>query len=147
MKKLFLLFLLFVALFLSPGCGGMQTISLDLNCDDDCNNSNAIVIRIFQLKNADKFKTTSFESLIRNPEEILKTDLIPDSKFEKMIAPGDSLQVDDIEIKSEAKFLGIVGDFHSPAKDDWLKVISLDSGVDNLKIVVHKNSLTCKIDE
>ena len=146
MKKLFLLLLIFVAFFLSPGCGGMQTISLNLNCDDDCNNSNAIVVRIFQLKNADKFKTTSFESLVRNPEEILKTDLIPDSKFEKMLAPGDSIQVEDVMIKSDARFLGVVGDFNSPAKDGWLKVISLDSGIDNLKITVHKNSLTCKVD-
>jgi type VI secretion system VasD/TssJ family lipoprotein len=147
MKKIFLFIMSISILFVTHGCGGLQKISLDLNCDNDCNNSNAIVVRVFQLRNADKFKTTSFESLIRNPEEILKGDLIPDSKFEKMLAPGDSLQVNNIEIKEGTKFLGIVGDFNSPAKDNWLKVISLDSGIDNLKIIVHKNSLTCKTDD
>jgi type VI secretion system VasD/TssJ family lipoprotein len=143
MKKLFLLPAFLIILFLSPGCGGMQTISLTLNCDGDCNNTNAIVISVYQLKSADIFKSTSFESLIRNPDEILKTDLIPDSKFEKMLAPGDSIEISKIEIKKETNFLGVIGDFHSPAKDGWKQVVSLASGLDNLKIIVHKNSLTC----
>ena len=143
MKKLLLLPAFFIILFLSPGCGGMQTISLTLNCDGDCNNTNAIVVSIYQLKSADIFNSTSFESLIRNPDEILKTDLVPDSKYEKMLAPGDSIVVKEIEIKKDTKFLGVIGDFHSPAKDGWKQVVSLASGLDNLKIIVHKNSLTC----
>lgn len=143
MKKLFLLPIFIIILFLPPGCSGVKTISLMLNCDGDCNNTNAIVITVYQLKSADIFKSTSFESLIRNPDEILKTDLVPDSKFEKMLAPGDSLEIKDIEIKKDAKFLGVIGDFHSPAKDGWKQVVSLASGLDELKIIVHKNSLTC----
>ena len=60
-----------------------------------------------------------------------------------MLAPGDSLEIKDIEIKKDAKFLGVIGDFHSPAKDGWKQVVSLASGLDELKIIVHKNSLTC----
>ncbi|MCX6151866.1 MAG: type VI secretion system lipoprotein TssJ [Ignavibacteriales bacterium] len=144
MKKLFLLLPFLVTSFVLSGCGGVQTVKINLKCDDDCNNNNAIVIRIYQLKNADKFRNASFESLIRSPEEILADDLIPNSKFEKTLVPGESVQSKEIEIKKDAAYLGVVGDFFSPAKDGWLQIISLDSGNDKFEIVVHENSLSYK---
>ncbi len=140
--KHFPMILFICGLILITGCGSsVQTIRVDLTCDDNCNENNAIVVKIYQLKNADKFRNASFESLIFNPEEILGDDLIPDSKYEKTLIPGESFQINEYEIKPEAGYIGIVGDFHSPAKDSWLQVISAYD-IDELNIMVHENSIS-----
>jgi type VI secretion system VasD/TssJ family lipoprotein len=130
------------------GCGsGMRTMNVDLHCDDNCNDNNAIVVKIYQLKNAEKFRHASFESLQRNAEEILSDDLIPNSKYEKLMVPNESFQLKNLQIQKDANYLGIVGDFHSPAKDGWLQVIPLNKDFDNLKIMVHENYLTFKTND
>lgn len=130
-------------LLVTGGCGSsIQTINVNMFCDENCNNNNAVVIKMFQLKNADRFRTASFESLIRNPEAILSDDLIPNSKYEKLMVPNESFKLSNIEIKSEAMFLGIIGDFHSPSKDGWLQVISFEDGPEEIKINIHENSLS-----
>ncbi len=134
--------LFFYILFLITGCGSsVQTINVDLTCDDNCNDNNAIVVKIYQLKNADKFRNASFESLISNPIEILGDDLIPDSKYEKTLIPGESFHIDEFGIKPEAAYIGIIGDFHAPAKDSWFQVVSVNE-IDKLNIMVHENSIS-----
>jgi type VI secretion system protein VasD len=129
------------SLILITGCGGVQKISVDMTCADNCNESNAIVIKIYQLKNVDRFRNSTFESLIYKPEEILGDDLIPDSKYEKTLIPGESFQINEYEIKSDAGYLGIVGDFYSPAKNSWFQVVPV-TDVDELNIMVHENSIS-----
>jgi len=137
-----LLFLFFYSLIFITGCGSsVQTINIDMTCDENCNENNAIVVKIYQLKNADNFRNASFESLIFNPEEVLGDDLIPDSKYEKTLIPGESFQINEYEIKPEAGYIGIVGDFHSPAKDSWFQVVSAYD-IDKLNIMVHENSIS-----
>ncbi|RPI71300.1 MAG: type VI secretion system lipoprotein TssJ [Ignavibacteriales bacterium] len=137
----FILSLLFIVSFIFSSCGGVQTISLDMICDDDCNGNNAIVVKIYQLKNADKFRNASFESLISNTEVVLGDDLIPNSKYEKTLIPDESFEIPEYEIKPEAAYLGIVGDFYSPAKDSWQQVVPA-SDVSSIKITVHENSIS-----
>jgi len=137
-----LLILLLFCLILITGCGSsVQTISVDITCDDNCNENNAIVVKIYQLKNADKFRNATFESLIFSPEEILGDDLISNSKYEKTLIPGESFQINEYEIKPEAGYIGIVGDFHLPAKDSWFQVVSANDIV-KLNIMVHENSIS-----
>src|SRR5690606_27152575 len=133
--------LLIIVSFIFSGCGGVQTISLDMVCDDDCNGNNAIVIKIYQLKNADKFRNAGFESLISNTEVVLGDDLIPNSKYEKTLIPDESFEIPEYEIKPEAAYLGIVGDYYSPAKDSWQQVIPA-SDISSVKITVHENSIS-----
>ncbi|HVO72406.1 MAG TPA: type VI secretion system lipoprotein TssJ [Ignavibacteriaceae bacterium] len=139
--KLFHLPILFSALFISCG-SSVQTLDILLHCDDDCNENNAVVIKIFQLKNSDKFEHASFESLIRDPDGALGEDLIPGSKYEKTMIPGEDFQLDKVELKTDAAFLGIIGDFNSPAKNGWMDVVPVNSDVDNVKILIHKNFLS-----
>jgi type VI secretion system VasD/TssJ family lipoprotein len=145
MRKHYHLFILLFIFFLS-GCGGSNSLQLDLQCSEDCNNSNVIVVRVYQLKNAERFKFASLESLIRKPEETLGEDLIPNSKFEKIIGPNETFTVEDLELLGGAAYLGIIGDFHSPAKDGWQQVVSLSSGVDKVKISIKENSLSVETD-
>jgi type VI secretion system VasD/TssJ family lipoprotein len=142
-KYKFYLAAIYFTLNILFGCGGgVQSLKVNLRCDGDCNGNNAIVVRIYQLKNADKFSHASFESLLRNPEATLSDDLIPDSKFEITLVPDQTFQIKDYTIKDGAKYIGVVGDFHSPAKDGWMQVIPVNSDIDGMKILVHQNYLS-----
>ena len=139
----FFLTIFYFLLIIIYGCGGgTQAVKINLKCDGDCNGSNAIVIRIYQLKNADKFSHASFESLLRSPEATLSDDLIPDSKFEITLVPDQSFQLKDYALKGGANYIGVVGDFHSPAKDGWLQVIPINPDINALRILIHQNYLS-----
>jgi type VI secretion system VasD/TssJ family lipoprotein len=141
MKKI-ILFFFPIILLIASGCGGgNETIDVSLHCDSDCNESNAVVIKIYQLRNADKFRHASFESLVRNPDETLGDDLIAGAKYEKLMTPDESFKINKYEIKKDAAYLGIVGDFHTPAKDGWLEVIPVKD-IDDLIVNIHSNSLS-----
>jgi type VI secretion system VasD/TssJ family lipoprotein len=142
MKKILFLPAVYFIVYLT-GCGsGIKTAKINLVCDGDCNGSNAIVVRVYQLNNSDKFSHASFESLLRNPEAALADDLIPNSKFETTLVPGQTFELKDYVIKNGAAYIGVVGDFHSPAKDGWLRVIPVDSDIKPMKILIHNNYLS-----
>lgn len=145
MKNVISLLALFFSLYFTGCGGGPQTINLNLHCNENCNNDNAVVIKIYQLKNAEKFRHASFESLMRNTEELLGDDIIPNSKIEKLFVPDETYEFSNIEIKNDAAFLAIIGDFHSPASDGWKQVIPIDSDLENIKVTVLENSLSVEI--
>lgn len=139
-KATFYLFLL--VLLHAYGCGGgTETIQVNLHCDEDCNENNAVVVKIYQLRNADKFSHASFESLLRNPDETLGDDLIADGKAEKLMTPNDSFTIDEYKINKDAAYIGIVGDFHSPATDGWRQIIPV-ADIGDISVRVHSNSLS-----
>ncbi|MGA9292880.1 MAG: type VI secretion system lipoprotein TssJ [Ignavibacteriaceae bacterium] len=142
MNKLYLFVISFISILVF-GCGSsVQSLKVNLKCDGDCNGSNAIVIRIYQLKNSDKFSHASFESLLRNPEATISDDLIPDSKFEITLVPDQTFQLKDYTMKDGAKYIGVVGDFHSPAQDGWRQVIPVNSDIKGMMILIHQNYLS-----
>jgi type VI secretion system VasD/TssJ family lipoprotein len=141
MKKYFLLILPFILLFASGCGGGNETVNISMSCDTDCNESNAVVVKIYQLKNAEKFSHASFESLVRNPDETLGDDLIAGSKFEKLLTPDEKFDLSKYEINKDAAYLGIVGDFHTPAQDGWFQIVPVKD-IDDFSITIHSNSLS-----
>jgi len=143
MKKFAFKFMILTSMLSFIGCGsGIQTVNIDLNSDVNANGGNAIVIKIYQLTNDDKFRYASFESLLKNAEETLTYDLVPNSIKEKTMVPNENYDLKELELSKDAAFLGIVGDFHSPAKDSWKMIIPLDSDMEYLKILIHENSLS-----
>jgi type VI secretion system VasD/TssJ family lipoprotein len=141
MKNCVIILFLLITIFLT-GCGSsIQTIDLNLQCDGNCNNGNAVVIKIYQLKSTEKFNHASFESLLKNPNEILTDDLIPNTKFEKTLVPGEKFSLNELEINKDTFYLGIMGDFYSPAKDGWQQIVSVND-LESLKIKVHENSIS-----
>lgn len=146
MKNILILTVLFFTLQLTGCGGGPQTINLNLHCNENCNNDNAVVIKIYQLKNAEKFRHASFESLMRNPEELLGDDIIPNTKVEKLLVPNETHVFNNIELKNEASFVGILGDFHSPAADGWKQIIPINQELKNIKLTILENSLSVVID-
>ena len=148
MKNILLSFLFIVLSTLLSGCGGgNEMIQVQLKCDENTNSGNAVVVTVYQLTNADKFRFSSFEELTKNPEQTLGADLVPSSKFERTMVPGETFNLDELEIKKEAAFLGIIADFHSPSADGWQQLVPLNDGFDELIISVHENSISYKIDD
>lgn len=146
MKNIPALFLFFNLILIGCG-GGPQTINVNLLCNENCNNNNAVVVKIYQLKNAEKFRHANFESLVRNPDELLADDLIPNTKIEKLLVPNESHDFNELEIKNDAAFLAVIGDFHSPSLDGWKQLIPIDSDLKNIKVKISENSLSVEIDD
>jgi type VI secretion system VasD/TssJ family lipoprotein len=103
---------------------------------------NAVQMKIVQLKSAEKFKLASRESLLRNPDETLGDDLIPNSKVEKIMIPGETFSLENVELSEETKYIGIFGDFFSPSTDGWSQLIDVSEGKDEIKITIGKNFLS-----
>lgn len=148
MKNILIKTLSLLFLILLTDCGGGSNyISVSFKSYANSNNGNAVVVTIFQLTNADKFSLSSFESLTRNPTATLGSDLISNSTFEKTMVPGESFNLDELEIKKEAAFLGIVADFHTPSSDGWQQVVSLNKGIDKVVVSVLENSISVKVED
>jgi type VI secretion system VasD/TssJ family lipoprotein len=147
MKNILLKTLLLLLFVLITGCGGGKNfVSISLKSYDNSNGGNAVVVTIYQLTNADKFSLSSFESLTKNLEGTLGSDLISNSTFEKTMVPGESFKLDELEIKKEAAYLGIIADFHTPSADAWRQVVSLNKSVDKVVISVLENSISVKVE-
>ena len=148
MKNLLLIsFLIITSILLSSCGGGNEMIQIHLKCDENTNSGNAVVITVYQLTNADKFRFSSFESLTKNPEATLGSDLVLNAKFERTMVPGESFDLDELEIKKETAFLGIIADFHSPLADGWQQLVPLNDSFDRLIISVHENSISSQIED
>jgi type VI secretion system VasD/TssJ family lipoprotein len=145
MKHKILSYLVPVIMFFSLSCGSsVRTLNIEFLCSEDCNNRNAVVIKIYQLKNDDRFRNANFQSFVMNPEGYLADDLIPNSKYERTMIPGESFQLRDVEIKSEAVYLGIMGDFHSPSQDGWQQIIDLAEDLENIAVIISENFLSIR---
>ena len=123
------------------GCGN-PTLNILLKSTEDSNEMNAVQMKIVQLRSAEKFKLASRESLLRNADETLGEDLIPNSKVEKIMIPGETFSLENVELTEETKFIGIFGDFFSPATDGWSQLIDVSDGKDDIKIIIGKNFLS-----
>lgn len=147
MKKIILILLPVFTLLLFSKCGsGKEYIQVSFKSYDNSNGGNAVVVTIYQLANADKFRLSSFESLTKNAVAALGSDLIPNSVYEKTMVPGESFNLDELEIKKEAAFLGVMADFHSPSADGWQSVVDLKDGIDKLTVKVQDNSISVQVD-
>ncbi|EPL9571251.1 type VI secretion system lipoprotein TssJ [Providencia rettgeri] len=92
-----------------------------LNTDDN-GASLSTVIRIYQLKNADSFDNSDYETLFDRDSEILKSSLVAQKDIR--IRPGESIAV-DMPMEEGAEFVAIAAMFNNPDKitDDWRVVI------------------------
>jgi len=142
MREFTFTFIIFVLIIYFTSCGsGIQTINIDLISDANANGGNAVVIKIYRLTNDDKFRYADFNSLWQNAEETLANELIPTLK-EETIVPNEIFELKEFELSKDVAFIGVVGDFHTPSKDGWRLIISVDSDIDYLKILILENSLS-----
>lgn len=131
----------FLSLFILSGCGS-PSVNIFMKCTDDSNDMNAVQIKIYQLRSSDKFSLASRESLLRNTDATLGEDIIPNSKLKKIMIPGESFNLEDVKLSDGTKYIGIVGDFYSPAKDNWSQLVNVVDGKSDIKILIGKNFIT-----
>lgn len=105
----------------------VRTLHLDLkaraelNTDDD-GRSSPVVIRIYQLKDADNFNAASYQELVDNDSEILQESLI-ESK-EVVLKPDTSISI-DTPFDKKADAVGVIALFKEPNLKDnsWRLVL------------------------
>ena len=130
-----------ISFFAFSGCG-KRTLNLALRCTSNCNDNNAIVVRIYQLKNDENFRLATRETLLRDARQSLGDDFI--SKKEITLAPNDVIAFDKkdtiTKFVKETKFIGVVGDFFKPDREYWRQVHNLQDGK-KFEIVVKENRI------
>lgn len=104
----------------------VRTLHLDLkaraelNTDDD-GRSSPVVIRIYQLKDADNFNAASYQELVDNDSEILQESLI-ESK-EVILKPDTSISI-DTPFDKKADVVGVIALFKEPnLKDNSWRIV------------------------
>ena len=97
------------------------TARAELNMDDD-DLSSPVVIRIYQLKNADMFNSVFYEDLVNQDSDALKESLL-ESK-ELILKPNTSVSV-DIPFDKKADVVGIAALYKAPnlKENSWRLVL------------------------
>jgi type VI secretion system protein VasD len=85
-----------------------------------------LVVTIYQLKNAYKFKQADYESLAINSAKVLGGDLIDQSSIE--IRPGTKNTV-QLTLSPHTDYLGIMAAYRNINNGVWHKAIKLSDGV------------------
>ena len=113
-----------------------------LNTDDN-GISLSVIVRIFQLKTADTFNNSDYESLFNKDNNLLKDSLL--AQKDLRIRPGESIAL-DMPMEKEAEFVAIAVMFHTPdgVKNNWRTVIARnDLDPDKArKVTLDENTLT-----
>lgn len=104
----------------------IRTLHLDiiarseLNMDDE-DKSSPVVIRIYQLKDADDFNSASYQEIVDQDSDRLKESLI-ESK-EMILKPNTAISI-DTSFDKKAKVVGIVALYKEPnLKDDSWRLV------------------------
>jgi len=140
--KIFFLFIIFFITILPGiyGCG-KKLLNITLVGQMELNRSNAIVVRIYQLRSDARFQLATVESFWKekNADEIfLDKEFI--SKEEKILHPEEQIPV-PIQLDPETKFLGVAADFYRPNKDKWRQVVPITKYKKRVAIVLGEDSL------
>lgn len=101
----------------------IRTLHLDfnsrgeLNVDDEFLSS-AVVVRIYQLKEKDKFTSATYASLVNNDVDTLGETVLERKEF--ILKPSSSASI-DVPLNKNAAFIGIIALFRDPnlIRDDW----------------------------
>lgn len=109
-----------------------------------------VMVRIYQLRDRDKFENASFKSLWKKDREFLGDDLV--SRKDLTLHPDSEILVDlAVEVKKGADYLGIMALFRNPEGNSWRKVLSSDiSGIPlrtpKVRLILDKNTVSLEPD-
>lgn len=98
------------------------TARAELNMDDE-GHSSPVVVRIYQLKEADTFNSVSYQDLVNQDSEVLKDSLLESKEI--VLKPNTSISI-DVPFDKKAEVAGIVALFKEPNLKDnsWRLVLS-----------------------
>lgn len=107
------------SLFLSS-CS-FSTVHLDITAKHQLNRDAyyralPVVVRVYTLKNSERFSDATFRELWRDDKKVLGDNLV--SRQEFTVVPGTTLHV-SLPQKSSAQYLGAVALFRHPIHNQW----------------------------
>ena len=109
-----------------------------------------VMVRIYQLRDRDKFENASFRSLWKQDREFLGDDLV--SRKDLILHPESETLVDlAVEVKKGVEYVGIMALFRNPEGNSWRKVLSSDlSGIPfmtpEVRVMLDNNTVTLEPD-
>ncbi len=99
------------------------TIQADSLLNQDARNRNApLMVRIYTLKAPLGFQSADFFSLFERDQTLLAADLL--SRDELQLQPGETRRL-VIEVRPEARVVGVMGAFRDLDRANWRAVYSL----------------------
>lgn len=125
-------------------CSGKKNINVSLISSkainlDESGDPLPVVVRIYFLKNKEKMEKEDFMSLWKSDTEILGEDIV--SREEITVQPETMVKI-KLESGKGAKYIGIMGLFRKPQKEEWKKIIPLKGIVSrSVEISVHEGSV------
>lgn len=95
---------------------------LNLNFEGD---ATPIQIDFFQLKDNSRFVAADYDSIANDPKYILGSSYIEQEEY--FIEPSDNKYIDDIELDSKTKYIGIVAHYADIEEVIWKKIVKVNA--------------------
>ncbi|GIV60300.1 MAG: type VI secretion lipoprotein [Rhodothermaceae bacterium] len=117
-----------LALGLLAGCGGTRPLSLNVVGTPQLNsaetgNSNAAVVRIYELTGTANFQSATLESFWRNDTEALGQELV---RRQELLLYPDTVERIEIEPDPATRYIGVAADLRRPAREGWRQIIPVE---------------------
>ena len=114
------------------GCGGTpkQDIFVTLNSTEELNpdpdgTPHSVVVRVYTLKDDDRFKKATFTDLWKRDRDTLGRDLL--TWEEVTVHPGSEYPLEfEVELKEDQGFLGVVAFFLEYQGKAWRQILPLE---------------------
>jgi type VI secretion system protein VasD len=154
LKLTLVLSLLFIG-GMTGGCGsGVKDVRVTLLPTDHLNPDESgaplsVIVRVYQLKNRERFERADFRALWRNDEKVLEGDLL--ERKEVTVYPETKTSVElQVDQKKGVQFLGVMALFRKPEGELWRQVTSSDVSswvpfrTPRVKFILDEHKLTLK---
>jgi type VI secretion system protein VasD len=129
--KLVLALIIFIMGGVTIGCGsGIKDIRVTLLPTyrlnpDESGAPLSVVVRVYQLRNRERFDRADFRALWRNDEKVLEGDLL--ERREVTVYPETKASIElQVDAKKGVQFLGVMALFRKPEGELWRQVMSSD---------------------
>ena len=137
------------------GCGsGMKDVRITLLPTDRLNPDESgaplsVIVRVYQLKNRERFERADFRALWKNDEKVLEGDLL--ERKEVTVYPETKTSVElQVDQKKGVQFLGVMALFRKPEGELWRQITSSDVSswvpfrTPRVKFILDEHKLTLK---
>jgi type VI secretion system protein VasD len=109
----------------------------------------SVIVRVYQLKNRDRFERADFRALWKNDEKTLEGDVV--ERKEVTIYPETQTSVElQVDRKKGVQFLGIMALFRKPEGELWRQVTASDVSswipfrTPRIKVILDEHKLKLK---
>lgn len=153
--KLVFALIIFIMGGVTVGCGsGIKDIRVTLLPTyrlnpDESGAPLSVVVRVYQLRNRERFDRADFRALWRNDEKVLEGDVL--ERREITVYPETKASIElQVDQKKGVQFLGVMALFRKPEGELWRQVTSSDVsswnpfGTPTVKLVLDDHQIKLK---